>query len=173
MLGLLTALLGPAIRRYFVSKRVSSIFAAVYINPLHKAKNGLAEFKKKVVSRSTQDGGSNSYFSSAMEVELAEAASRLREEIRPLCDAELDLSKFPDVNSVLAADVSRAIHFARDLTLLVPFLEEDFGKMDADLRARYFKTWDRSLGSACEVIGHAALACTDAMNRMSIFKRVR
>ncbi|MBC8771025.1 hypothetical protein I5U05_013655 [Stenotrophomonas maltophilia] len=173
MLGVLTALSVPAIRRHFASRRVNSIFAAVYITPLHRAKIGFEEFCICECVDARTGGPINHLLRPVPTDEFIRAARQLDAALKDLSTIDIDLSKFPEVGALLAADVSRASHFARDMRLLIEGLNFAPGVSDEETWKGYWVTWSRTWDNARDVALHAAAACSDAMNRMSILKRLR
>lgn len=173
MLGVLTALLGPAVRRFFASRRVSAIFAAAYAPDLSDSVYRIKEFRKAYSFSDNGREGGAARIALKDDKELQTAALALASDLGRLTSAEVDLSKFPDVNTVLAADVSRSVFFAREISRLAGLIELVNDQVTVDDWNKFCDAFERNLDDGLAVIEHAAKATRNALVRMSILKSFR
>ncbi|PSM14561.1 hypothetical protein CV100_06355 [Stenotrophomonas maltophilia] len=90
-------------------------------------------------------------------------------ELDELCGAEIDLSKYPDVDTRLAADVSRAILFTTDARRCIAALAIDLdGEVDAESWDGFWKEFVIAVTRAEKALVHANKQCIKALSRMSI-----
>lgn len=173
MAGVLTALFGPAIRRRFVRRRVTAIFAAGYYQQVRIAKNAVADFVAEFPVGDQSEG----IFKARMLLEnspaMRTAAQKYLERLNVLAAESVDLSKFPEVDTVLAADVSRSIFFVQDLARLIQALGGPHQQAETPDWKKYFDNLQTALTRTAETLGHAANGCQAALNRMSIKKALR
>lgn len=105
--------------------------------------------------------------------DLQIAADTLVNDLSLLQSAEVDLSKFPDVSTVLAADVSRSIFFAREISRLASLIHVVDEEVTDENWIKFCDAFERNLDDGLAVIDHASKASQVALRRMSILKSFR
>lgn len=171
--GVITALSVPAIKRFFASRRVSAIFAAAHITELEAAETAVRDFRATYSFAPPPAGTSDSRLALKTDVELTKAANALVAALSPTCSVEVDLSKFPDVGTLLAADVSRSVYFVKYISTLAGMLNFDRGDVKDDVWIKFCDAFYRNLDNGHAVLSHATKGCEVAVTRMSILKRIR
>ncbi|WP_423159362.1 hypothetical protein [Stenotrophomonas geniculata] len=171
--GVITALSVPAIKRFFASRRVSAIFAAAHVTELEAAETAVRDFRVAYSFAPPPAGTADSRIALKNDLEFTKAADALVGALASTCAIEVDLSKFPDVGTVLAADVSRSVYFAKYISTLARMLNFDRSDVEDGDWVKFCDAFHQNLDNGHAVLSHATKSCVVAVTRMSILNRIR
>ncbi|KAA9003513.1 hypothetical protein FJU31_04205 [Stenotrophomonas cyclobalanopsidis] len=171
--GVVTALSVPAVKRFFASRRVSAIFAAAHVTQLETAQAAIKNFKSVYSFAAPSGEAIDKRLALKNDAGLVEAAEALIENLAPVRALEVDLSKYPDVGTLLAADVSRSLYFVSYISKLAGLLQFDRSRVEDEVWIKFCVAFDRNLSNGLAVLDHATEGCSAAIGHMSILKRFR
>lgn len=171
--GVVTALSVPAIKRFFASRRVSAIFAAAHITQLEAAQTAIKNFHSAYSFAAPSGELIDKRLALKNDAGLDKAAETLVEKLAPVLALEVDLSKYPDVGTLLAADVSRSLYFVGYISKLAGLLRLDRSSVEDEAWIKFCVAFGRNLDDGLAVLDHATNGCSAAIGRTSILKRFR
>ncbi|MDG9763971.1 hypothetical protein ACT6SE_07205 [Stenotrophomonas sp. LC732] len=171
--GVVTALSVPAVKRFFASRRVSAIFAAAHVTQLEAAQAAIRNFSSAYSFAAPSTGSADKRLVLKSDAGLAKAAEALVENLASVRALEVDLSKYPDVGTLLAADVSRSLYFVSYISKLAGLLQYDRSSVEDEVWIKFCVAMNRNLGDGLAVLDHATKGCSAAIGRTSILKRFR
>jgi hypothetical protein len=167
-LGVLIALFSPAVRKYFMKKRVSAVFAASFSQRIFVARQAVKNFQELYPLSKQEDGIYTARVLLQNDEAARERAIGLIENVEELTKMDVDLSKFPEVDTLLAADVARSILFSGDVMLLIPAIRGRDNGVTEETWARYWESAALVMKRAEDTLDHASAGCDKALRRMSI-----
>lgn len=167
-LGVLIALFSPAVRKYFMKQRVSAVFAASYSQRIFVARQAVKAFQEQYPLSKEENGIYPARVLLQNDEKARERAIGLIKDVKELSTMDVDLSKFPEVDTLLAADVARSILFSGDVMRLIPAIRGRDNGVTEETWTKYWKSVTLVMQRAEDTLDHASTGCQKALRRMSI-----